>query len=108
MSIQSVTPAQALQLVAQGALLFDVREADEHVRERVPQARNVSLAPLGRSPLPKNGARTVIFHCRSGARTDANASRLAAAAAGCEAYLLEGGLDAWKRAGLPVLADRKQ
>ena len=31
-----------------------------------------------------------------------------AAAAGCEAYILEGGIDAWKRAGLPVLTDRRQ
>ena len=37
----------------------------------------------------------------------ANAARLGDAA-GCEAYLLEGGLEAWKRAGLPVATDRKQ
>jgi len=108
MAIQSVTPEQAHQLIANGALLFDIREGDEHARERIAQARNVSLATLGQSPLPTNGARAVIFHCRSGARTGANANRLAAAASGCEAYLLEGGLDAWKRAGLPVLTDRKQ
>jgi rhodanese-related sulfurtransferase len=108
MSIQNVTPEQARQLVADGALLLDVREADEYARERIPQARNVSLAVLHNSPLPMNGARAVVFHCRSGARTSANASRLAAAAPGCDAYLLEGGLDAWKRAGLPVLTDRKQ
>jgi rhodanese-related sulfurtransferase len=48
-----------------------------------------------------------IFHCRSGQRTAAHASKLAAAAA-CEAYIVEGGLEAWKRAGLPVLQDAKQ
>ena len=26
----------------------------------------------------------------------------------CDKYLIEGGLDAWKRAGLPVVTDRKQ
>ena len=36
-----------------------------------------------------------------------NAARLAAAA-GCEAYILEGGIDAWKKAGLPVAVDRGQ
>lgn len=108
MAIQSVTPEQAQRLLANGALLLDVREADEYARERIPQARNVSLAALGQSALPTTGAPAVIFHCKSGARTGANAGRLAAAAAGCEAYVLEGGLDAWKRAGLPVLADRKQ
>jgi rhodanese-related sulfurtransferase len=107
MSIQSVTPEEARQLVADGAVLLDVRGADEYAREHIPQARNVPIAALRHSSLPTN-ARTVIFHCRSGARTGANAGQLAAVAAGCEAYLLEGGLDAWKRAGLPVLLDRKQ
>ncbi len=51
----------------------------------------------------------MIFHCRSGARTLANADRLAGTlGAGSEAYLLEGGLDAWKKAGLPVETDRRQ
>ena len=108
MSIRSVTPEQARQLVADGAVLLDVREADEYARERIPLARNVSLAALSQASALTNGARALIFHCRSGARTSANASRLAAAAAGCDAYILEGGLDAWKRAGLPVLMDAKQ
>jgi rhodanese-related sulfurtransferase len=40
-------------------------------------------------------------------RTSANAEALAASA-NCQAYILEGGLDAWKRAGLPVAFDRSQ
>jgi rhodanese-related sulfurtransferase len=50
----------------------------------------------------------VIFHCRSGARTKGNAPRLAAAAGKCETYILDGGLDAWKKVGLPVALDRSQ
>ena len=37
----------------------------------------------------------------------ANAARLSAAA-NCETYILDGGLDAWKKAGLPVTLDRSQ
>jgi hypothetical protein len=44
----------------------------------------------------------------SGARTAGYADRLSAKAGLCEAYTIEGGLDAWKRAGLPVTADRRQ
>jgi hypothetical protein len=51
-------------------------------------------------------APAVIYHCRSGMRTDANAAQLAAASP-CEAYLLEGGIDAWRAAGLPVITDAK-
>ena len=29
-------------------------------------------------------------------------------AGACEAFIVEGGLDAWKKAGLPVVADRRQ
>jgi rhodanese-related sulfurtransferase len=43
----------------------------------------------------------VIFHCQSGMRTAGNARRLAGACAG-EAYVLAGGLNAWRAAGLPV------
>jgi rhodanese-related sulfurtransferase len=57
--------------------------------------------------LPLAGASAVIFHCRSGHRTQVNASALKACAA-CDAYALEGGLDAWKKAGLPIVADVSQ
>lgn len=43
----------------------------------------------------------MIYHCRSGARTAAHGRRLQALA-DCPCYLLGGGLQAWKQAGLPV------
>ena len=50
-----------------------------------------------------------IFHCRSGARTRSNAAQLAAKVDdSCEVFLLEGGLDAWRKAGLPTVLDRVQ
>jgi hypothetical protein len=53
------------------------------------------------------GNEPVIFHCRSGNRTAANAERLANDCEG-QAYLLEGGIEAWKAAGLPVNQDQGQ
>ncbi len=105
MTLPTIDPERAKQLLDQGAILIDIREPDEHARERVPAARNRPLSRL--SSLETGGARAVIFHCRSGARTSANASRLASTA-DCEAYLLEGGIDAWKKAGLPVTFDARQ
>jgi rhodanese-related sulfurtransferase len=90
-----------------GAVLVDVRDADEHARERIALARNAPLARIGQSPSAIDKATAVVFHCRSGARTQANARRLAFVA-GCDVYLLEGGLDGWKRAGLPVVKDGRQ
>ena len=107
--LKTITPDQAARLLREGgATLVDVREADEHARERIPGARNLPLSQLDTADLAVAAGGTVLFHCRSGARTQGSAARLAARAEGCEAYLVEGGLDAWKRAGLPVAMDRRQ
>jgi rhodanese-related sulfurtransferase len=105
MSLPTISPQKAKELIAQGAVLIDVREADEHARERIPGARHHALSQLS-GPLPTN-AGAVIFHCRSGNRTATHAGKLAAAAA-CDAYVLEGGIEAWKKAGLPVAQDKRQ
>jgi len=105
MSLPVIDVAKARQLIAEGAVLVDVREPDERAREHIPGTKHAPLSSL--QSVNATGAMAVIFHCRSGARTGAHAARLGEAA-GCEAYLLEGGLDAWKRAGLPVATDRKQ
>lgn len=105
MSLPVIDVAKARQLVAEWAVLVDVREPDERAREHIPGTQHAPLSSLQR--VEAAGAMAVIFHCRSGARTGAHAARLGEAA-GCEAYLLEGGLEAWKRAGLPVATDRKQ
>ena len=102
MSLQTITPQKARELIDQGALLVDIREADEHAREKIAVARHEPLSRLDKvaaeSPAPY-----VIFHCKSGNRTLTNASRLACAT-DVDAYILEGGIDAWKKAGLNGLA----
>jgi len=105
MSLPTIDAVRAKCLIDDGAVLVDIREADEHAREHVPGVRHHALSKL--SAIDTADARAVIFHCRSGARTAANASRLAGAA-GCDAYVLEGGIDAWKKAGLPVTTDTRQ
>lgn len=105
MTLPTIDPRTAKRLIDDGALLVDIREADEHRRERVPGARHHELSRLG--AIDAGTVKALVFHCRSGARTQANAPRLAEAA-GCDAYILEGGIDAWKKAGLPVVADRSQ
>lgn len=105
MSLPTIDAVRAKRLIDDGAVLVDVREADERAREHVPGTRHHALSKL--STIDTAGAKALIFHCRSGARTAANASRLAGAA-GCDAYVLEGGIDAWKKAGLPVATDTRQ
>ena len=100
----SVTPAEARRLIEGGAKLVDIRDPDEHAREHIVGALNVPLAGIDRFD---SGDCPVVFHCRSGARTEAHAGRLAAAT-GAPCYVIEGGIDGWRRAGLDVMADPRQ
>ncbi len=104
MSLPTVSPIEAKRLIDRGATLIDIRGADEHAREWIPNACN---RPLGELTKLNVSAAPVIFHCRAGNRTALNAEKLATTA-GCEAYVLDGGIEAWKRAGLPVVTDRTQ
>ena len=109
MSLPRISPAKAKDLLDQDATLIDIREADEHAREKVIGARHLPLSKLDEADLALHKGRPVIFHCKSGARTMNNASRLARKIGGaCEAFIVEGGLDAWKKAGLPVATDHRQ
>ncbi len=107
MPLTSVSPQMAQNMIAEGALLVDIRSDDEHARERIGCARHVPMDRLKPGDTPLEPGRTIIFHCRSGNRTQMNAQQLRACTV-AEAYVLEGGLDAWKRAGLPVVQDRSQ
>ena len=106
--LKTISPARAAELVRQGAVLIDIREADEHAREHIPGARHHALSRIGAESPARAGDDVLVFHCRSGARTRGNAARLSTATRDCETYILEGGLDAWKKAGLPVTLDRSQ
>ncbi|HEY1472762.1 MAG TPA: rhodanese family protein [Pseudolabrys sp.] len=106
--LKTVSPARAAELMRAGAVLIDIREADEHARERIPGARHHPLSRIDRKYPVRGGDNVLIFHCRSGMRTKNNAARLTAAAQGCECYILDGGLDAWRKVGLPVALDRNQ
>jgi rhodanese-related sulfurtransferase len=105
MSLPALNPLEAKRLMDQGAVLVDIRDADEHARERVPGAKNLPLPQLDSTAFPDTAV--VIFHCRSGTRTQTNVARLAKAVSG-KAYVVEGGINAWREAGLPVAVDKRQ
>lgn len=97
--------ARARRLIDDGAILVDIRGHDEHGRERLPEARRHELSRL--SSIDTQGAPAVIFHCRSGRRASGHVQRLAASV-DCDAYILDGGIEACKKAGLTVTINRRQ
>lgn len=107
MSLKTISPAEARRLIDEGAVLVDIRDGDEHAREHIPGARHLPLSEIKPGRPELENPRAVIYHCSSGARTSANAETLKEAAH-CEAFIVEGGMEAWRKAGLPVNIDRRQ
>jgi rhodanese-related sulfurtransferase len=100
-----LNPMSALELKQRldsgQAVLIDVRETDEHAREHVLGARLAPLSAIDAHDFDRDHDKVAVFHCRSGMRTQANAAKLIAQGFH-EAYYLDGGIEAWKAAGLPV------
>lgn len=88
------------------AVLVDIREPDEFARRHVKGALSYRLSGLAGPHLEVGPGKEVIFTCRSGMRTAANCDRLARAVDGA-AFVMEGGVDGWAAAGLPLEEDRK-
>lgn len=94
------------KLDAGEAVLIDVREPDEHARERIPNARLAPLSAIDTQDFGDARAKIAVFHCKSGIRTRANAVQLSGQGF-VQVYFLDGGIEAWKAAGLPVQTNRK-
>ena len=97
--MKTITPERAAELVKNGATLIDIRESGEYAAENIPGARHHALSQIGPETLLRAGDTVLIFHCKSGGRTNMNAGKLAGSAKDCEAYVMSGGIEAWKRAG---------
>ena len=98
-----MTATQALELVRADAVLVDVREDHEWVAGHAPQAVHVPMSRLSEEVgrLPQD--RTLVCVCHVGARSAAVAAALNRV--GWTAINLEGGMEAWAAAGLPVVDD---
>ena len=95
-----LSPYEVRDLLASGeARLIDIRSPGEFASERIAGAENMPLPNV-----PKiDGGKKVIFMCLSGARVASAMPELEKAAGG-PAYVLDGSMIGWKRAGLPVEA----
>lgn len=90
------------------ALVIDVRDTGDFIEGHLPGARNVPAASLEQkmAELVADKDRPVIVTCATGART-VNACKKLKAAGYTRVHELEGGLQAWMSAGLPVIKGKK-
>ena len=93
-------PDEVLALQRAGALLVDVREADEWEAGRIPGAFHLPLSELSDRWQELPDADDTVFVCRSDGRSRAAADAFTAAGRGGCANLM-GGCQAWAAATLP-------
>ena len=106
-TLMPLTPTQVAERLRAGrAVLIDIRDADEFARRHVPGSLSRPISTFDQGALKAPPDKAAIFTCRSGVRTAAHCDRLAAAVDGT-VYVLEGGVDGWAGAGLPVRENRK-
>ncbi len=97
-----ISPQSASERINAGDLkVVDVREPWEYARDHIPAAQLTPLGQIIARPQEALTADNVLFVCEVGQRS-AVAAELAAATGKMHVFNLEGGMQAWRNAGLPV------
>ncbi|HUO44216.1 MAG TPA: rhodanese family protein [Burkholderiales bacterium] len=101
--IHSIDPLRLKQWLERGeAVLIDVREPAEYRAAHIPAATLLPLGQVGRTALPGVDGKKLVMHCKAGKRGQEACDKLTRENTSLEVYNLEGGIEAWEKAGLPV------
>ncbi len=90
-------------LLAGEIVLIDVREPPEFAAERIHGALLFPLSTFDAAMLPRDATRPIVLHCGSGKRSATAWAHCVNAGVPVRGHL-DGGIGAWKRAGLPVVS----
>jgi rhodanese-related sulfurtransferase len=107
---KALSPALATQLMnREDALVIDVREAHEYTVGHLPGARNIPLKDIKTraGDLEASKDKPLILVCASGARSEQACVQLRKLGFSRLNHL-DGGINAWERAGLPVTRGNKK
>ncbi len=96
--------AEAAKRIEAGALLLDVRSASEYAEKHIDGAQQsfYGRLPQQLDDLPRD--RSIVIQCASGTRSQIAASLLMRHGF-TQFTQLEGGIEAWERAGYPLIGD---
>lgn len=98
-----INVAELNTMLQQGGFrLIDVRTDGEVASGRIPQGEHIPLhlLPLRLNELDKHA--TTVFYCQMGGRS-AQAASFAASNGLADVYNVQGGMAAWRQAGLPTV-----
>jgi len=101
-TLKTISPVTLQQLLEQDAItLIDVREPGEYASEHIQGAKLFPLSAFDPEKLPVEANQSLILMCQSSNRSGQAARKLLDAGYQ-EVTHLQGGLNAWKQAGLPL------
>ncbi len=95
---------QATRLINDSdAVVIDIRDQADYARGHIINARNIPDKVLNerKAEIDKLKGKPVIVSCDSGTRASASADKLRALGL-TDVFVLQGGFNAWRDAGLPV------
>jgi len=100
----AVAPNQAIRMMNEGAVLVDVRTANQYKDGHIAGARNIPGDQIadGTKALDKLSGKSLIMCCDTGA-TGGAAARTLVRAGFKSVFSLRGGLAAWRQENLPVV-----
>ena len=100
----AVGPSEAIRLMNSGAVLVDLRSANQFKDGHIAGAKNLPGDQVAADPkaVEKLASKTVVLYCDDGATTAA-AQRTLARAGAANVLSLRGGLSAWRQENLPVV-----
>lgn len=100
--VNEVDPKTVSEWLDRGdVVLMDVREGFEYGTERIEAAQHRPLSKFDPGEIAASGEKRIVFQCRTGNRSR-KAATMFAAERGVPVFNLAGGIEGWKRAGLPV------
>ncbi|HEY3598283.1 MAG TPA: rhodanese-like domain-containing protein [Paraburkholderia sp.] len=100
-----LSAAAATQLInRRNAVVVDLRPAADFANGHLPSARHVEFAELQAKvgQLVKNKSNPVLLVCQTGQQSN-KAARVVRDAGYAEVHVLDGGVNAWQKAGMPVV-----
>ncbi|MFC5429499.1 rhodanese-like domain-containing protein [Paraburkholderia sp.] len=102
---RGVSAAEATQLInRRNAVVIDLRSADDFAKGHLPSARQIAFGELEAKvgQFVKNKSNPVLLVCQTGQQSH-KALRVVKDAGFAEVHVLDGGVNAWQQAGMPVV-----
>jgi rhodanese-related sulfurtransferase len=100
-----VSAGEATQLInRRNAVVIDLRSADDFAGGHLPSSRNLPFSELEAKigQFVKNRSNPVLLVCQSGQQSN-KAAGIVKNAGFAEVHVLDGGVNAWQQAGMPVV-----